>query len=176
MSASKEAVAEIADASENVSSIPCRRIDGKPMTTQRKKLLEMLPLHGWKVVTADDELRGSTASDWFVDELWEVESAWSPRGVKVWVTFVVDPQTPNPLERKKGQGVYAVKAARRKPTGWGIEDDEVGLYLNSGWEDRLPEFFDQLSELRHRSQPSEMPGDEAGNNGIADISPPRSGN
>lgn len=124
------------------------------MTTQRKKLLEMLPRHGWKVVTADDELRSSTASDWFVDELWEVESAWSPRGLKLWVTFVVDPQTPNLPERKKAQGVYAVKAARRKPTGWGIEADEAGLYLNSGWEDRLPKFFDQLSAFRHRSQSS----------------------
>jgi hypothetical protein len=145
------------------------------MNTQREKLLDLLPRYGWKVVTVDDELRGSTASDWFVDELWEVESSWSPRGLKLWVTFVVDPQTPSLPKRRKGQGVYAVKAARRKPTGWGIEDDEVGLYLNSGWEARLPEFFDQLSAFRHRSQSSEMPSDEAGNNGIADSFPPRSG-
>lgn len=124
------------------------------MTTQREKFQELLPRHGWEVVRVDDELRGSMASDWFVDELWEVESTWSPLGLKLWMTFVVDPQTPNLPERKKGQGVYAVKAARRKPTGWGIEDDEVGLYLNSGWEARLPEFFDQLSALRHRSPSS----------------------
>jgi hypothetical protein len=119
------------------------------MTTQRDKLLELMPCHGWEVTSIDDDWSNS-GSGWFIDELWEVESAWSPRGLKVWVMFVVDPQTSNPLERKKGQGVYAVKAARRKPTGWGIEDDEVGLYLNNGWEDRLPEFFDRLSALRQQ--------------------------
>ena len=113
------------------------------MTTQRETLLKWMPRYGWKVVSVDVELRNSTASDWFVDELWEVESSWSPTGLKLWVTFLVDPQTPNLLERKKGQGVYAIKAARRKPTGWWIADDEVGLYLNRGWEDRLAEFFDQ---------------------------------
>jgi hypothetical protein len=57
---------------------------------------------------------------------------------------------PNLGERKKGQGVWAVKAGLRKPTGWGIEDDEVGLTLNAGWEKRLPEFFSELLDLRKR--------------------------
>lgn len=117
------------------------------MTTQRDKLLELMPSHGWEVVNVEGEL---TASGWFVDELWEVDSSWSPVGLKLWVSFVVDPLMPNLHERKKGQGVYAVKAARRKPTGWGIADDEIGLYLNGGWEDRLPEFFDRLSALRQQ--------------------------
>jgi len=133
-----------------LNSIAALRHLKKTMTTQRDKLLELMPRHGWEVLSVDAELRHSTASDWFVDELWEVESMWSPRGVKLWVTFVVDPLTPNLSERKKGQGIYVVKAARQKPTGWAIENDEAGLYLNSGWEDRLPEFFDQISALRQR--------------------------
>lgn len=106
-----------------------------------------MPRHGWEVLKVEDDL---ASSDWFVDELWEIESEWSPRGLKLWVTFVVDPLTSNLSERKKGQGVYAVKASRQKPTGWAIANDEVGLYLNSGWEARLPEFFDRLSALRQK--------------------------
>lgn len=71
------------------------------MTTQREKLLELLPRHGWEVTSIDHDWSNS-GSDWFVDELWEVESTRSPRGLKLWVTFVVDPQTPNLPERKKG--------------------------------------------------------------------------
>jgi hypothetical protein len=118
------------------------------MITQRSRILELLPRYGWEVTTVEDHLRGSTAVDWFIDELWEVESIWSPNGLKVWISFVVDPMAPFP--RKKGQGVWAVKAGLRKPTGRGIADDEVGLILNAGWENRLPEFFSRLADLRNQ--------------------------
>jgi hypothetical protein len=120
------------------------------MITQRNRIFELLPQYGWEVINVEDHLRGSTALDWFIDELWEVESVWTPKGLKVWITFVVDPMAPSLGERKKGQGVWAVIAGLRKPTGWGIEDDEVGLILNAGWEKRLPEFFSGLSDLRKR--------------------------
>jgi hypothetical protein len=119
------------------------------MITQRNRIFELLPRYGWEVKSVEDHLRLS-ASDWFIDELWEIESVWSPKGLKVWVTFVVDPQTPKLDERKKGAGVWAVIAGLKRPTGWGIEDDEVGLTLKSGWENRLPEFFSRVSELRKR--------------------------
>ena len=118
------------------------------MVTQRDKLFELLPRYGWEVINVEAHLRNSRGLDWFIDELWEVESVWSPKGLKVWVTFVVDPQAPNLNERKKGQGVWAVKAGLQKPTGWGIENDEVALTLNAGWEKRLSEFFSGLSYLR----------------------------
>jgi hypothetical protein len=117
------------------------------MITQRNRIFELLPRYGWEVKSFEDHLRLS-ASDWFIDELWEIESVWSPKGLRGWVTFVVDPQTPNLIERRKGKGVWAVKAGLKRPTGWGITDDEVGLTLNAGWENRLPEFFSRLSDLR----------------------------
>ena|SRR5215475_9152655 len=120
------------------------------MITQRKKLLELLPRHGWEVINIEDHLRDWKSSEWFIDELWEIESDWSPKGLKVWITFLVDPQTPNLIERKKGQGVWAVKASLRKPPDSRIGDAEVYLSLNSGWENRLPEFFNRLSDLRKK--------------------------
>ena len=118
------------------------------MITQRNKLFESLPRYGWEAINVEDHLRGSTGADWFIDELWEVESVWSPKGLKIWITFLVDPQTPYLRERKKGQGVWAVKAGFRKPPDSRIGDAEVYLSLNIGWENRLPEFFSRLSDLR----------------------------
>jgi hypothetical protein len=116
------------------------------MITQRNRIFELLPRYGWEVKNVEDHLRNSTGPDWFIDELGEVESVWSPKGLKVWVTFVVDPQIS--IERSKSECVWAVKAGLKRPTGWGIKDDEAGLTLNRGWENRLPEFFSRLSDLR----------------------------
>jgi hypothetical protein len=120
------------------------------MITQRNRLLELMPRYGWEVINVEDHLRGWAGPDWFIDELWEVESAWTPTGLKVWITFLVNPQTPNLIERKKGQGVWAVKAGLRKPPDSRIGDAEVYLSLNADWEKRLPEFFLRLSGLRKR--------------------------
>lgn len=118
------------------------------MITQRNKIFELPPQYGWEVINVEDLLHSSTVPEWFIDELWEVESAWTPKGLKVWITFVVDPMAPKLNERKKGQGVWAIKACLQKPTGWGVENDEVGLMLNAGWEKQLPAFFSKLSDLR----------------------------
>jgi len=120
------------------------------MIAQRNKLIELLPRYGWEVINVEDHLRGWTDPDWFIDELWEVESIWTPNGLKAWITFLVDPQAPNLIERKKGQSVWAVKAGLRKPPDSRIGDSEIYLSLNAGWEKRLPEFFSRLSGLRNQ--------------------------
>ncbi|MCI0525410.1 MAG: hypothetical protein L0Y75_09130 [Acidobacteria bacterium] len=120
------------------------------MITQRNRLFELLPRYGWEVINVEDHLRDSTGPDWFIDEFWEIESVWSPKGLKVWITFEVDPLAPNLHERKKGELVWAVKAGLQIPSGSGIGDDEAGLTLNAGWEKWMPEFFSQLSDLRKK--------------------------
>jgi hypothetical protein len=120
------------------------------MITQRNRIFELLPQYGWEVINDEDHLRNSTWPDWFIDELWKIESVWSPKGLMVWVAFVVDPQAPNMIDRKKGESVWTVKAGLKRPTGWGIDDDEAGLTLKAGWENRLPEFFSRLSDLRRK--------------------------
>jgi len=120
------------------------------MITQRNKIFDLLPGYGWEVINVEDHLRDSAGPDWFIDEIWEVESVWTPKGLKVWITFLVDPQTPNLGERKKGQGVWAVKTGLRKPPESRIGDAEVYLSLNVGWEKRLPEFFSRLADLREQ--------------------------
>lgn len=119
------------------------------MITQRKKLIELLPQYGWEMMNVEDYLRGWTDPDWIIDELWELKSIWTPQGLKVWITFLVDPQAPCLIERKKGQSVWAVKASLQKPSDSRLRDSEIYLSLNAGWEKRLPEFFSRLSGLRN---------------------------
>lgn len=148
---SQETVAELVDAAVNGSQTLVAALNdnlAKTMITQRNKLFELLPQYGWEVKDVEEQLSGSTGIDWFIDELWEVESIWTPKGLKIWITFVVDPLSPNLRERKKGEYVWAVKAGLQKPIGWGIEDNQAELTLNARWEKRLPEFFKQLSDLR----------------------------
>jgi hypothetical protein len=107
------------------------------MITQRNKLIKLLPRYGWEVINVEDHLRSSTDPDWFIDELWEIESVWTPEGLKIWITFLVDPQAPSLIE-----------ASLRQPPDSRIGDAEIYLSLNAGWENRLPEFFSRLADLR----------------------------
>src|SRR5262245_27597459 len=104
-------------------SISCSRttkLFGERMIKQRNKLFEVLPRYGWEVRNVEDHLRDSSSPDWFIDELWGVESVWTPKGMKLWITFEVDPQAPNLNERKKGESVWAVRANPRKPPDWEV--------------------------------------------------------
>jgi hypothetical protein len=120
------------------------------MIAQRNELMKQLPGYGWEIELIETPAPSHCGPEWFIDELWVIESLWSPRGLKAYVTFVVDPQAE--FERKKGQGVWAVKASLQRPSGWGIGEDEVGLTLGRGWEKRLTEFMKGLSVLRLRGK------------------------
>lgn len=121
------------------------------MFAQRNELINQLPNYGWAVIHIEDHLREWTSDEWFIDELWMIESIWSPQGLRAFVTFVVDPQT-DLIARKKGKGVWAVKASLRRPTSWGIEDHEIGLVLSKGWYKQLHPFLKNLNALRLHKQ------------------------
>jgi len=110
------------------------------MEAQRSELLRQLPLHGWRVESVEDNL------DWWADEVWLVESEWSPVGSQAYVTFMVDPMAgPG---RRKGEAVWAVSASLTKPLSRLSAETEFTLSLGQGWKERLPDFFRHLSVLR----------------------------
>jgi len=84
--------------------------------------------------------------EWWADELWVLESIWSPLGVRAHITFLVDPQIDVPSKRKKGQQVWAVSVSASKPRG--PFDGDHALPLGRGWRSGLPEFFDMLDRFR----------------------------
>ena len=69
--------------------------------TQKSDLLAALRESGWEVMSTE------TANlDWWADEQWVVESTWSPRGFRLVLSFLVDPNWEG--NRRKGQGVWAI--------------------------------------------------------------------
>ncbi len=106
-------------------------------------MLRQLPEHGWRVACVEEEL------EWWADEMWRLESVWSPVGLRAYVTFLVDPQ--HGVVRKKGEAVWAVMASPGRPGCWFRVEGEFTLSLGRGWKERLPDFFEHLSGLRARS-------------------------
>ena len=114
------------------------------MNAQRAEIESQLGKHGWNIVPVEDY-----TLEWWADEIWRLESSWSPVGAQAYVSFLVDPQSFT-WKRKKEQDVWAVKASPVIPVGWLTEAGECTLSLGQGWKERLPEFFEHLDTLRNR--------------------------
>ena len=75
--------------------------------TQRNEIEADLPETGWRL--AERRIPG----EWWVDELWTLESVWSPQGRRAYMVFLVDPQWDKP--RRFGEAVWAVAVAKTQP-------------------------------------------------------------
>jgi len=100
------------------------------MQTQRAELLSQLSENGWRIASIEQNL------EWWADEMWLIESTWSPVGSNAYVTFLVDPQ------------FDGVRIDRLNT------EDEFTLSLGQGWQKRLPEIIEHLSAIRHRRNSS----------------------
>lgn len=69
------------------------------MSFQRSELLDRLPQQGWNLTNLED---GSPQLEWWSDEIWILECTWSPHQCRVYLTFLVDPDT-HIQERKKAR-------------------------------------------------------------------------
>jgi hypothetical protein len=114
------------------------------MQTQKVELFEQISAHGWSFVEVEDwEL------DWWADEMWLLESVWSPVSSRAYLTFLVDPQFDD--VRKKGEAVWAVAVSPSKPEGRMLDSDSFTMSLNKGWQKELPILLEHLSLLREKS-------------------------
>jgi hypothetical protein len=109
--------------------------------TQRTELAEQLPQNGWRVLGVED-----SDLQWWADEIWVIESSWSPRGFRLFLTFLVDPAAD--AQRAKGEDVWAVGASTEHPHDRGSAEGKPLLSLGHNWQAHLAEFFAGLSELR----------------------------
>jgi hypothetical protein len=112
------------------------------MQAQRQELLNQLPQHGWRIVSQEEEL------EWWADEMWRIESLWSPVGSLAYVTFLVDPQSNH--QRKRGEDVWAVMASVARPASRLNLEGEFTVSLGRGWKQELPAFFEHLAFLRRQ--------------------------
>lgn len=116
------------------------------MQAQRAELLALLPEHGWRLAMIEEDL------EWWADEMWLLESVWSPVGSRAYVTFLVDPQFDG--SRKKGEAVWAVMASLFKPASNLRGEHEFMISLGRGWKDKLPYFFTFIGILRGANKES----------------------
>jgi hypothetical protein len=94
---------------------------------------------GWQVVDRCTEL------DWWADEVWTIESTWSPSCVRAFVTFLVDPQA-NFANRKTGETVWAVGCY----DAWPSRRDTPVIVQESltHWHEKLPVLVAGLAHFR----------------------------
>lgn len=111
------------------------------MLTQRTELAERLPRNGWRILSVED-----SALEWWADEIWLIESSWSPQGFRLYLTFLVDPMAD--AQRTKGQSVWAVGTSSERPHDRGSAGGKPLLSLGHNWQAHLAEFLAGLSELQ----------------------------
>ena len=91
----------------------------------------------------------SSNSDWWDDENWKIQFKYNP-GISFYLCFIVDPQFEG--DRKKGQGIYQVKASSDFPKNW--NDDETMIASISmakrKFKIKLEEFINDLEEFKMR--------------------------
>src|SRR5215203_3419197 len=120
------------------------------MLTQRAALARQLPENGWQVLAVED-----SGLEWWADEIWLIESVWSPQGFRLYLTFLVDPMADS--QRAKGQSVWAVGTSTVRPVGRRPAEGKPLLSLGHGWRVHLAEFFAMLAGLRNQADESALP-------------------
>jgi hypothetical protein len=117
-------------------------MSGVPTSHQQAQIEGLLRDRGWRIV----ERTIMTASYWF-DEVWAIESEWSPVGQKAFISFVVD-RSVAMSPRPRGSFVSSVAVSRAEPleSSFGSE-----VFLRPQWEKvGLPAVAALLDALRSR--------------------------
>src|SRR5262245_16528941 len=109
------------------------------MRTQADQLTDRLTREGWRVIERE------TGQDWWLDELWIIESVWSPAGQRLWITFLVDPMHDG--LRRKGEHVWAVGVTKSAPRN-ASQVKTTAVPIRNGWESSLEELLGQIRRFR----------------------------
>ncbi len=97
----------------------------------------------WEIVLID------TSGEWWDDEHWKVQFKFD-QNIFFYICFIVDPQFEGP--RKKGQGIYEIKASTEFPKNWNNDLSEFASIsmTKRKFEIKLKEFVDDLEKYKKR--------------------------
>ncbi len=103
------------------------------MEFQRQSIREQIIENGWEITEFEKHELG-----WWANEMWQLESVWSPLGETAFVTFLLEPENM--------EYVWGIMVSKEKPS------NQFGHFILSlkGWEKELPEFIKHLSEVRNQ--------------------------
>ena len=113
------------------------------MTPQQQGILDRLAEAGWELTATED------LDHWWADEVWLLQSVWSPRNVQFYLTFLVEPQLDIHRKRRPGEGVWAALASVSLPTQWQASEGQYLFSLGHGWMERMTDFIAVVSKFRH---------------------------
>ena len=110
------------------------------MDVRHSQMIAKLSEQGWRLASRERE-----DLDGWADEIWKVESEWTPQGFTAYLTWLVDPQWDD--HRRPGQAVWAIGTSLQRPIG--RSEAEAGPLLSiNHWLRDLPEFLARLAALR----------------------------
>jgi hypothetical protein len=109
------------------------------MITQQRELERRLERNGWQVVEKEAD------GQWWVDETWAVRSTWRPQGLRLWLTFLVDPQHDGP--RRRGEGVWAIGVTSKRPQDL-ADVSPTTVAIRGRWAEVLEELTSVVARLR----------------------------
>ena len=104
--------------------------------TQADTLRKALAARGWSVRGVERPFE----DEWWAAEVWEIESEWSPRGSRAWLTFLVDPLG-------GPEDIWAVWASPARPARAEAGTGPL-LRLRNVWRQGLPGFVQALHRFR----------------------------
>jgi hypothetical protein len=107
--------------------------------SQTDELRKRLPEYGWEIV----EIEPPFEDEWWSAEFWIIESVWSPRGVRVYFTFEVDPMG-------ESDDIWALTASRERP-GYRPSGGNPSMGMGHGWQKELRAFLGSLDQFRAES-------------------------
>jgi hypothetical protein len=108
--------------------------------TQKSGIAIYLRNAGWRIAEVLGDL------EWWADEMWKIESTWTPVGQAGFITFLVDPQA-DIYTPPTSKNVWAAMVSKERP-GDRLDRNSFTFSLGSGWEKRLSEITNYLDELR----------------------------
>ncbi len=95
----------------------------------------------WEIVLIDE------SREWWDDEHWKVQFKFD-QNIFFYLCFIVDPQFEG--QRKKGQGIYEIKASTEFPKNWNDDSSEFASIsmTKRKFEIKLKEFIEYLEKYK----------------------------
>lgn len=110
------------------------------MKIQADTITAYLARYGWHIVEREHPFE----SEWWALEFWLIESAWSPKGLRLYLTFGLVGDPPDFFRE--------LSASRDRPIPPTIGRTLANMSLMRGWEAELADFTEAICKSRNDSQ------------------------
>lgn len=93
-------------------------------------------------------MQRETGQNWWADELWTIESVWTPVGQRLWIAFLVDPMHDG--LRRRGEHVWAVGVTKSAPSN-ASEVSSTAVPFRNEWESHVEELLAHIRRFREEA-------------------------